>query len=224
MNEKRGRYGNDVRARAAALRDSDMTLDEIADKLCEETGVRLAKSTLFGWLKGRPLSPTKRYERRVAGAVASRARRTRGLVELANAPPAPRPFSTEQAVENLRRSSIGIAIDWFLARGHCVSIPIEHAAPYDLVVECDEGMKRVQIKTTSHRDSRGNWIVATHRMIYDPTASAVTGHRRRRGYKENEVDWFFVVTAERTLFLLPIGLVAGKTAITLGHRYAGHRL
>jgi PD-(D/E)XK endonuclease len=66
------------------------------------------------------------------------------------------------------QSGLTIAARWFLDRGYIVSVPLE-PAPYDLVTESDEGLKRVQVKTTRQIRAGERYTVDVGRLVYDPT-------------------------------------------------------
>lgn len=68
------------------------------------------------------------------------------------------------------QSGLSIAARWFLDRGYVVSVPME-VTVYDLVAESDDGLKRIQVKTTRHigrrtetasmsRMARIRWIIS----------------------------------------------------------------
>ncbi|WP_430503102.1 group I intron-associated PD-(D/E)XK endonuclease [Micromonospora trifolii] len=72
------------------------------------------------------------------------------------------PFASAELPDRLRAAAIGEAIAWFLRRGYLPSIPVEPTR-YDLVVESDDGLKRVQVKSTTHQDPRGRYVVGIAR-------------------------------------------------------------
>lgn len=112
-----------------------------------------------------------------------------------------------------------VASKWFLDHGYMVSIPLE-VAPYDLVAESDEGLQRVQVKTTSARPS-GRFHVQISRLLYDPTATlCARGKVRRISSNEADIDYFFILTGAGTRYLLPIRVVAGQLTLTLDEKYA----
>jgi hypothetical protein len=45
--------------------------------------------------------------------------------------------------------AVAQAIATFTRLGHDVAVPITESASYDLIVDCDEGLKRVQVRYTS---------------------------------------------------------------------------
>lgn len=122
------------------------------------------------------------------------------------------------------QTGLSIAARWFLDRGYFVSVPLE-PAPYDLVTESDEGLRRVQVKVTSHAEDSGHYTALVARHIYDPTASRnANGSRRRVPYSADSVDYFFIV-APNAMYLVPISSVpAGQTSITLDRKYRAFKI
>ena len=68
------------------------------------------------------------------------------------------------------------AINTFTRVGYDVSLPITESAPYDLIVDTDDGLKRVQVKYTSgkkvdlrniHSNSKGYVIKKACHNSYD---------------------------------------------------------
>lgn len=66
--------------------------------------------------------------------------------------PAARP-EFKPNIKHLREAGTAIATMWFLLCGYNASIPIEPAL-YDLLVTMPDGIKRVQVKTTTFNRSR----------------------------------------------------------------------
>jgi hypothetical protein len=127
------------------------------------------------------------------------------------------PFTGQAVVRG--RSGLSKAASWFLERGYNVSIPMEPAA-YDLVVDSDDGLKRIQVKTTRMRSSSGSYRVKLTRWIYDPTAKMNAGGRHRQvPYARGSVDYFFVITQSGDMYLLPQEVVDGVGIVVLDEKY-----
>jgi hypothetical protein len=62
----------------------------------------------------------------------------------------------------LRAAAASIATAWFLLRGYSTAIPAE-PEEYDLLVTLPDGVKRVQVKSTTFRASSGRWQVKVGR-------------------------------------------------------------
>jgi hypothetical protein len=126
--------------------------------------------------------------------------------------------------KNLHRAAASMAAAWFLERGHTVSIPVEPAV-YDMIVDSDDGLVRVQVKSTRSKDDAGRWMARIHRHAYDrdikPTAN---GSRMRRNYSEREIDYFFIVTADGGRYLIPLSVVHGIGTLVLESKYAAFKV
>ena len=103
----------------------------------------------------------------------------------------------------LDRAGSLLAASWFTLSGHEVSWPLEPSR-YDLLVCSEEGIRRVQVKTTTVR-AGGTWKVYLS-----------TSHRERRTYDPDEIDDFFIIDGELVCYLIPVVAVGGLHAIHLG--------
>src|SRR5215217_4434862 len=106
-------------------------------------------------------------------------------------------------IAHLDRAGSLLAASWFTLCGHNVSWPLEPSR-YDLLVCTDEGIRRVQVKTTTVR-AGSTWKVYLS-----------TSHRERRTYDPDEIDDFFIIDGELTCYLIPVAVVGGLHAIHLG--------
>jgi hypothetical protein len=111
-----------------------------------------------------------------------------------------------------------------MERGYTVCIPVKPAL-YDLVVDSDAGLVRVQVKSTTSHDRTGRWLVRIHRMAYDPTVKpTANGSRVKCVYSPGEVDFFFIVTAEGDNYLIPLESTNGVSSLTLDSKYAAFKV
>jgi len=128
------------------------------------------------------------------------------------------PFARQALDERLRSAAIGEAVSWFLQRGYVPSLPVEPTR-YDIVVESDEGLKKVQVKTTT-RQKNGRFQVGVSRMEYRTTVTTTANGRRSRvAYMPGDVDFFFVVTGAGDRYLIPIDVVGSRAVLSLGEKY-----
>lgn len=112
-------------------------------------------------------------------------------------------------LSHVRSAGPALVAAVFAVQGWQVSWPLE-PAPYDLVVARDDQLLRVQVKTCTTQQ-HGNWICWIMRSSY----AAVPGSKRRTAYGEDQLDVLAVVDGALGVYLVPYGLVVGKTAITL---------
>jgi hypothetical protein len=113
-----------------------------------------------------------------------------------------------------------------MERGYTVCLPVEPAL-YDLVVDSDEGLVKVQVKSTVSKDRSGigRWSVRIHRMAYDSTIKpTANGARTRCAYAPGEVDYFFIVTADDDYYLIPLAVTGGLGSLTLDSKYAAFKV
>ena len=102
------------------------------------------------------------------------------------------------------------AIHFFVSNGYCVSIPLNDTQGYDLVVEKDGILQRVQVKTSrlNEKDKNiGDSIVFNCRTTYSRNTGSVT-HK----YNENEIDYFATVWEGKT-YLVPVGECSDKKVL-----------
>lgn len=139
--------------------------------------------------------------------------------------PAPSlPFMSEPDGDQISRAAIGVAIQWFLSRGHPVSLPVEPTV-YDLVADSDEDLKKVQVKTSRSRTPQGRFSVGIQCRDF---AAANTPSTRLTGgwrpYRVGEIDYFFIHTAAGDNYLIPVEATAGSTTLVLDAKYARFRV
>lgn len=111
-------------------------------------------------------------------------------------------------VKRLRDSGTVIAAMWFMMCGCNASIPVE-PTHYDLLASLPDGVKRVQVKTTTH-NSKDGWLVSVGRRPYS------AGNRERKiPYDPDALDYFFILDGDLTMYLIPSRLLAGRVSILL---------
>jgi hypothetical protein len=123
---------------------------------------------------------------------------------------------------HLPRAGSHLVAAVYALAGYHVSWPLEPAA-YDLVVDSrdGQGLRRVQVKTCTTKQ-HGNWICWVTRSKYAPAP----GGKRRAAYPVGSIDVLAVVDGDLQVYLIPFGLVAHKSAVTLRalERYQAGRL
>ena len=108
----------------------------------------------------------------------------------------------------LRDAATSLAASWFSLRGLSVALPVEPAV-YDLLVTMPDGIKRVQVKTTT-RYSKDGWAVVVGRRPY-----SVGNRERLIPYDPELIDWFFIVDGDLAIYLIPSRVIAGRVGILL---------
>ena len=93
-------------------------------------------------------------------------------------------FNTNKEKGN---TGLGIAIAYYSTNGYTVSIPLNDTQDYDLIVDKDNKLKRVQVKATSCKTKYGIYQVALKSC----------GGTKGKTYKtiiDTKIDEVFIVT------------------------------
>ena len=120
----------------------------------------------------------------------------------------PIPSSWRINLMRLRDAALPVAAAWFTVRGCIVSFPIEQAI-YDLLVHSSDGIRRVQVKTTTTK-GRGDGQVTVSRRPY-----SVGNLAPRVPYDPEVIDYFFIVDGDYDMYLIPSRVIAGRVVVQL---------
>jgi hypothetical protein len=126
---------------------------------------------------------------------------------LPSEPPAP-VTDLKAQLKYLRVAAGTVAAAWFALRGCTVSLPIEPTG-YDLLAHTPEGIRKVQVKTTTC-NSKDGWTAS---VGHHPDTHSKKGYRL--AYDPDEIDLFFIVDANMTMYLIPSRAIAGRVQILL---------
>ena len=103
---------------------------------------------------------------------------------------------------------LGRAIAYYTANCIPVMLPLNDTQKYDLVID-DEGLKRVQIKTTRGTNQNGVFLVQLKHSGGSDNRKAITN------FDNTASDILFVVTIEGTMYEIPTSEIQVKTQLTL---------
>ena len=109
-------------------------------------------------------------------------------------------------------TGLGIAIAYYSANGYTVSIPLNDTQDYDLIVDRDNVLKKVQVKATSCKTKYDKYQVALKSC----------GGTKGKTYKtviETNIDELFIVTDTMNIFIIPIEVIKNKSTINLCEKY-----
>lgn len=108
---------------------------------------------------------------------------------------------------------LGIAIAWFVENGYIVSLPLNDNQSYDIVVDNGNGLKRVQVKTTRFKaNGCSNYIVNLK------TVRANKNENKIKHFSCKDCDFVFIVTEEKTKYLIPSIEIDILNTINLGKK------
>lgn len=114
-------------------------------------------------------------------------------------------------------SGMGLAIAYFTTNGYIVSIPLNDTQDYDLIVEKNNILKRVQVKSTGCKTKYGNYQVSLKSC----------GGTKGRTYKtiiETEVELIFIVTENKKMYLIPKEIIKNKATLNLCSKYSQYQV
>jgi len=123
-------------------------------------------------------------------------------------------FTTNKEKGN---SSLGIAIAYYSSNGYTVSIPLNDTQDYDLIVDKDNILKKVQVKSSSCRTKYGNYQVALKSC----------GGTKGKTYKtviETNVDEIFILLENLEMYIIPIKEIQNKSTLTICDKYDKYKV
>ena len=109
---------------------------------------------------------------------------------------------------HVRRAAESLAATWFVLCGRNVAFPVEPDT-YDLLVDMPDGLKRVQVKTTTFK-SKDGWLAQIGRRPY-----SIGNNAALVPYDPEVIDLFFIVYGDLALYLIPSRVIAGRVQILL---------
>ena len=114
---------------------------------------------------------------------------------------------------------LGAAIGWFSMQGYTVCVPLTDSQDFDLAVEMEGALRKVQVKTTWRRSRHG---------VFEVNLKVGGGNRSGTGkvkvFDAAKVDLLFVLTDEGTRYLIPSSAVCAGRQLNLGKRYEKYKL
>jgi hypothetical protein len=110
------------------------------------------------------------------------------------------------------------AIAYFGALGWALSIPLIDAQPYDLIADTGTRLYRVQVKTTTCLDRRGRFAVQLS------THGGNQSFHTRKAFDPNSCDLLYILTDDRTRYLIPTSVVRARTRLSLGAHVDTYRV
>ena len=114
-------------------------------------------------------------------------------------------------------TGLGIAIAYYSANGYTVSIPLNDTQDYDLIVDKDNILKKIQVKATSCKTKYNRYQVALKSC----------GGTKGETYKtvvDTNIDEVFIVTESLGLFKIPIEVIKNKATLNLCEKYEKYKI
>ena len=118
-------------------------------------------------------------------------------------------FNTNKEKGN---SGLGMAIAYFSTNGYVVSIPLNDTQDYDLIIEKNNVIKTVQVKSTGCKTKYGTYQVALKSC----------GGTKGKTYKtliNTKVDFLFILNENLEMYLIPKEIIKNATTLNLCDKY-----
>ena len=114
-------------------------------------------------------------------------------------------------------TSLGVAIAYYSSNGYTVSIPLNDTQDYDLIVDKENKLKKVQVKSTACKTKYGNYQVALKSC----------GGTKGRTYKtviDTNIDELFIFTENLDIYIIPIEEIKNKATLNICEKYNKYKI
>lgn len=120
-----------------------------------------------------------------------------------------------------QQGDIGVAhaIYHYTLHGYKVSIPNTDSTRYDLIVDKNGKLYRVQCKTTFSKSPEGNYMASLRTLGGNQSWG---GEVKRISEEETDIVW--VSTKDQEGYEFPVAVVAGMSTVTLGRKYEEYKV
>ena len=112
------------------------------------------------------------------------------------------------------RAGMALAIAYFGANGYTVSIPLNDTQDYDLIVDKDDKLLKVQVKFTGTKENEKYRVKLM-----------TNGRNKNYGtVKDSSVDILFVVTSNKDTYLIPKEVITQVSNVRLTNIYDKYKV
>lgn len=101
---------------------------------------------------------------------------------------------------------VGKAISYFSSVQYSVSIPLNDTQKYDLIVDVDDSLKKIQVKTSYNQSEYGGYSIDLSTTYKD----------RHEDFDRSLVDLLFVLVEDGRMFLIPADQIDGQQKVVVG--------
>ena len=109
-------------------------------------------------------------------------------------------------------TSLGIAIAYYTSNGYTVSIPLNDTQDYDLIVDKDDIIKRVQVKSTACKDKNGKYQVALK-------SCGGTKGNTYKTLRKTKIEELFIFLENKDIYIIPINFIKNESTLTICDKY-----
>lgn len=110
-------------------------------------------------------------------------------------------------------AGLGSAIAYYTSNGLVVSLPLTDSQEYDLIVDYDGVLAKVQVKTSSHIE-RSNYVVNLR-----VCGGNRSGTGKYKKFNNKLVDYVFILLEDGRMFNIPSSEILSTSSITMYAKY-----
>jgi hypothetical protein len=110
---------------------------------------------------------------------------------------------------------VGAAIAYFTKYGYSVSLPLNDSQKYDIIVDINDKLNRVSVKTTNSRASTKN---LTFKVFLRTTGGNQSFHTAK-DFDHTKCELLFVLSESGTMWNIPTSEFDNTNCIQLGTAY-----
>ncbi len=108
---------------------------------------------------------------------------------------------------------LGRAIAYYTAKCIPIMLPLNDTQKYDLVIDRDDKLFRVSVKTTQYKKTSGNYEVLLK------NCGGSSGTSKTRLFDNTSCDILFILTVEGVMYEIPSNMVDVKNTLTLSNKW-----
>jgi len=113
---------------------------------------------------------------------------------------------------------LGKAIEYFTSHQIPISIPLNDTQPYDLVVELNNELKRISVKTSNNKTQYNTYVVNLR------NCGGSSGKNKNRPFNNNTCDYVFVLTGDNKTYFIPSNKIDNVNSINIGKKYTEYEV
>lgn len=109
-------------------------------------------------------------------------------------------------------SGLAMSIAYFTTNGYTVSIPLNDTQNYDLIIEKNNVLSTVQVKTSGCISKSKNYQVALK-------SCGGTNGKTYKTLIDTDIDYLFILLENRDMYLIPKDIIKDKATINICDKY-----
>jgi hypothetical protein len=112
---------------------------------------------------------------------------------------------------------LGAAIAYLTSMGYTVAVPLTESQGYDLIIEIDKELKKVEVKTTRYKEYK-SYRVNLKTMGGNQSFNTI------KNFDPNSVDFLFVLIEAGDKYFIPASAITTKTQIALNENFEKYKV